>query len=676
MSIIDDEQEQPPNTSGNRLFEDIVEARVSRRGLFGGTIAATAAAAVAGTATGGVASLLQAVPVAATGGGWGGGERGSYGRPIRPLIGFESVEATNADTVTVPPGYTATVLIAWGDPVSNGPAFRSDAGNSWQDQEQQWGMHNDGLVFFPFPNGDNRGLIVQNHEYTDDDLLFPDGSAVWTADKTKKSLAAHGVSVIEVRRRGRRSQWEVKRPSRYARRITGSTPMTVSGPAAGDPRLRTSADPNGNAILGTLNNCAMGYTPWGTYLACEENFNGYFRTAATTPPYVPTPEQVRYGINAAGFGYKWFETDDRFDIVKEPNEANRFGWVVEIDPFDPRSTPIKRTSLGRIKHEGAWVQEDVDGRIVVYSGDDERFEYIYRYVSNLPWREARRRRISPLDDGILYAARFNEDGTGEWLELSPNNPALAGWSLADIMINTRSAADLAGATPMDRPEWIDTFPDSLTAIATLTNNSRRGSASPGQWAGRPNEPVPGADAINNRSPNPYGQILSWTYKNAFSEPNFIWDVFAYAGDPAIATHGATITGDFYGSPDGIYVSPRNRLWIQTDVAAGDLIGPAYTQFAGGQGFGNNMMLCADPITRVTRRFLVGPKNCEVTGVFVTPDERTMFVGIQHPGEAPGNLTNDPANPTQYSSWPPIAPGGRPRSSLVMITKDDDGEIGS
>jgi hypothetical protein len=671
MSIVDDEREQPSNQSGNRPFEDVAEARISRRGVLGGGLAATAAAAIGGAA-GGVGSLLDAVPVAATGGGWGRSRDDGYGRPIRPLVGFQSVPATNADRVTVPPGYTATVLIAWGDPISNGPAFKSDASNPWQDQEQQWGMHNDGLVFFPFPSADDRrGLIVQNHEYTDDDLLFPDGSAVWTGDKTRKSLAAHGVSVIEVQRRGRSNRWELKRPSRYARRITGYTPMTVSGPASGDPRLRTSADPSGKRILGTLNNCAMGYTPWGTYLACEENFNGYFRT---TPPYTPTTEQVRYGINAAGFGYKWFETDARFDLVKEPNESNRFGWVVEIDPFDPRSTPVKRTALGRFKHEGAWVQEDVDGRIVVYSGDDERFEYIYRFVSNLPWREARRRRISPLDDGILYAAKFNEDGTGQWLELSPNNPALAGWTAADIAINTRAAADLAGATPMDRPEWIDTFPDSLTAIATLTNNSQRGTA--GTWPTRPPLPRPGVDAINRRSPNPYGQILTWTYKSAFAEPTFIWDVFAYAGDPVIEAHTATITGDFYGSPDGLYVSPRNRLWIQTDVAAADLLGSAYTQFDGGAGFGNNMMLCADPITRVTRRFLVGPVNCEVTGVFVTPDERTMFVGIQHPGEAPGNAVNDPANPTQYSSWPQIPPGGRPRSALLMITKDDGGEIGS
>ena len=241
--------------------------------------------------------------------------------------------------------------------------------------------------------------------------------------------------------------------------------MKIGGPAAGDPQLRTGADPTGTNVLGTVNNCAMGFTPWNTYLACEENFNGYFRKAGT-----PTTLEARYGINATGNGNLWYTTDTRFDANIEPNEANRFGWVVEIDPFKPNSTPVKRTALGRLKHEGAWVQETKDGKVVVYMGDDERFEYIYRYVSNLPWRTALRNGISPLDDGVLYVSRFHADGSGEWLPLTPENPALAGWSLPQILINTRGAADAAGATKMDRPEWIDTFPESLTAIATLTNN--------------------------------------------------------------------------------------------------------------------------------------------------------------------------------------------------------------
>ncbi len=373
--------------------------------------------------------------------------------------------------------------------------------------------------------------------------------------------------------------------------------MRLSGPAAGDARLMTSADPTGRRVLGTINNCAMGYTPWGTYLACEENFNGYFRKLGA-----PTPLEQRYGINASGAGYLWHTTDLRFLADGEPNEANRFGWVVEIDPFDPNSTPVKRTALGRLKHEGAWVQEARDGRVVVYTGDDQANEYIYRYVSRLPWRLARRLGISPLNDGVLYVAKFNADGTGVWLPLTPSNPALTGWSLADILINTRGAADLAGATKMDRPEWIDTFPDSLTAIATLTNNSSRTAAT--------------VDAANPRAPNTYGHIIQWKYRRDFSEPTFYWDIFALGGDPANPAHGSTIIGDKFGSPDGLYVAPSGRLWIQTDVSGSTINSGAYA------GFGNNQMLCADPRTRETRRFLVGPNICEITGVFVTPDERT------------------------------------------------------
>ncbi len=337
------------------------------------------------------------------------------------------------------------------------------------------------------------------------------------------------------------------------------------------------------------------------------------------------------------------------------------------------STPVKRTALGRLKHEGAWVQEAHDGRVVVYMGDDEQNEYIYRYVSNLPWRKALRNGIHPLDDGILYVAKFLADGTGQWLPLTTDNPALAGKTLNDILINTRAAADAAGATMMDRPEWIDTFPDKLTAIATLTNNSRRGTApasvnnpdgSSAAASARP--PV---DASNPRASNVYGHIITWSYYRDWTEPTFRWDIFALAGDPSVPAHGSTIVGDKYGSPDGIYVAPSGRLWIQTDVSGSTQNTGAYA------GFGNNQMLCADPETRETRRFLQGPVQCEITGVFVTPDERTMFVGIQHPGEAPtGSLS--PANPKQFSSWPDGATGGRPRSSCVVITKDDGGVIGS
>jgi secreted PhoX family phosphatase len=522
--------------------------------------------------------------------------------------------------------------------------------------------------------------------------LFSDGNADWTAEKTRKSQNAHGVSVIEIRRdrhrgagrsghgREDRGDWRVVRPSRYARRLTARTPMTMGGPLAqrdentADPRLITSADPSGRRVLGTVNNCAMGFTPWGTYLACEENFNGYFRKTGAQ-----TQLEKRYGINASGAGYLWHTTDTRFDANIEPNEAHRFGWVVEFDPFNPQSTPVKRTGLGRMKHEGAWVQETRDGRVVVYMGDDEQFEYIYRYVSNRRWRSAVRRGIDPLDDGVLYVARFNADGTGEWLPLVPGVAGLETWTQNDILINTRTAADLVGATPMDRPEWIDTFPDALTVVGTLTNNSNRGIAGTNPRTDQPNSPIdgpnprggPAESAAGKPAGNPYGHIIRWKYANDFSEPIFYWDIFALGGDPAVPGHGSTIDGDKFGSPDGIYVAPGGRLWIQTDVSASTINTGLYA------GFGNNQMLCADPPTGEVRRFLVGPNACEITGVFTTPDERTMFVGIQHPGEpSSGNHTANGANPKAISSWPDGEAGGRPRSACIVITKDDGGPIGS
>ena len=411
------------NNSNNQTFQEIVEARVARRGFLGGGLATAA------LTLGGVSALLEAVPASAK----------THGR--RPLLGFQGIAVSDADTVVVPPGYTAEVLISWGDPVSNGPAFKQDASNSAADQARQWGMHNDGLVYFPI-DGSRHGLLVENNEYTDDGLLFTDGVANWTEEKTNKSLNAHGVSIIEIKRdrdrhddhhhrwhdddhhrwrshrHSKDSEWRVVRPSKYARRITGQTPITIGGPAAGDPRLCTSADPTGKLVLGTLNNCAMGFTPWGTYLTCEENFNGFF--FRTTDPDQRSALEKRYGISPFTSGFRFHTTHPRFNADNEPNESNRFGWVVEIDPFKPYSRPVKRTALGRLKHEGAWVQETKEGKIVVYMGDDERNEYIYRYVSNLPWRRACRRGINPLDDGVLFVAKFNADGTGEWLPLTPD----------------------------------------------------------------------------------------------------------------------------------------------------------------------------------------------------------------------------------------------------------------
>jgi secreted PhoX family phosphatase len=611
-------------------------AAVSRRGFVKAGLATTGAFYL-----GGIESLLNAVPTAAV-------------KPNRTLLGFKGIPASAADTVVVAEGYSARVLIAWGDPVSDGPAFRQDASNTSSEQALQWGMHNDGLAYFPI-RGSERGLLVQNNEYLDDVLLFPDGTSNWTAEKTRKALASLGVSIIEIERAGR-AAWKVVRPSRYARRITGYTPMRIAGPAAGDARLRTKADPTGRLVLGTLYNCALGVTPWGTYLSCEENFDDFFRTA--TEPATGSLE-ARYGLSTTGDGFLFHTTDSRFRVAAEPNEPNRFGWVVEIDPFSPRSVPIKRTALGRFKHEGAKVQETLDGKIVVHMGDDETFEYIYRYVSNRTWRAARKLNRNALDDGILYAAKFHADGRGEWLPLTPHNPALRNWSRSDILINTRGAADAVGATQMDRPEWIDTFPASLTAIVSLTNNTQRGV---GQH--------PAPDAANPRAKNVYGHMIRWAYARDWSDADFRWEIFALAGDPASAATSATVIGDRYGSPDALYVSPGGRLWIGTDASRTTINAGDY------QGFGNNQLLCADPLTRETRRFLVGPNGCEISAMSLTPDERTMFVGIQHPGEPSAKVRDaDPANPKRDSSWPDGPAGGRPRSACVVITKDDGETIG-
>ncbi len=636
MSPVDEGLDSNPTT--NPQFSNILAAAVARRTVLIGGVAAATATFLSG------ASLAHAAP----------------GRD-RKLLGFTGIPVSTADTVVVPEGYTSNVLISWGDPISDGPEFKPDASNSADDQAQQWGMHNDALWFFPLDeNGKDyqgkgkvrRGLLVQNHEYTDDVLLFTDGIADWDAEKTAKSQAAHGVSVIEVRLVD--GEWTVERPSSYARRITGYTPIDLVGPAAGDALLQTSADPTGTKVLGTINNCAFGHTPWDTYLTCEENFNGYFNKTGE-----PTELEDRYGIGEAD--YLWHTTDTRFSADDEPNEPHRFGWVTEIDPFDRDSTPAKRTALGRIKHEGSWVVETDDERVVVYSGDDQVNEYIYRYVSDRPWKEAFKRKEHPLDHGVLYAAKFNEDGTGEWLALTHDDPALQATgftSQADVLIRARQAADALGATKMDRPEWIDVDTETGFVYCTLTNNSTRGTAD-----------GPPVDAANPRPENVFGHIIRWQYRNDFDEPTFRWEIFALAGDPEDPADGSTIVGDKYGSPDGIYVSPQGRLWIQTDVSSSTVNMGEY------EGFGNNQMLAADPDTRETRRFLVGPPGCEVTGVVVTPDERTMFVGIQHPGEVPEG-ENDPANPGQFSTWPDGGAGSRPRSSTVLITKDDGGEIGS
>jgi len=586
-------------------------------------------------------------------------------------LGFTSVPPSRTDALVVPPEYEAQVLYRWGDATgiagAVAPAFAADASNSVQEQLLQAGMHHDGMEYFPLDKNPRHGLLAINHEYTDDGLLHTDGMKTWTADKVSKSQAAHGVSIIEVVERG--GVWRVMPNSRYARRITGNTPMAFGGPAAGHALLKTAADPDGKRPLGTLNNCAAGQTPWGTFLTCEENWNGYFSASDK-----PAPDELRYGMRAKGFGYRWHEFDERFDAVKHPNEPHRFGWVVEIDPQDPTQTPIKRTALGRIKHEGATTTLSRDGRAVVYMGDDERFEYVYKFVSRDKVRPGGlRANRELLDHGTLYVARFDAQGYGRWLPLVHGEDGLnaaAGFaSQAEVVIKCRQAADAVGATRMDRPEWVAVHPNTGEVFLTLTNNSARGQG------GRM------ADASNPRNDNIMGHIIRWRegkgaggsgmFDGDASATEFRWMHFALAGDPNAdkAEYRGTIKGDMYGSPDGLQFDAGGLLWIQTDISTSAMHKGAYANM------GNNMMLCADPVTGETKRFLTGPAGCEVTGVSFTPDRRAVFINIQHPGET-SSERGDPANPKAVSHWPDGPAGGRPRSATVVIRRKDGGTVGT
>ncbi|WP_018138499.1 MULTISPECIES: PhoX family phosphatase [unclassified Thioalkalivibrio] len=655
----------------NESIDTLIERRVSRRDFMAGGIGLASAAFLGGTALAAPGSAsASAIGVASQAAGGG-------------RLGFDAISTSTADQVRVPLNYTARVLYAWGDPVSDGPAFRQDGLNTAEEQAQQAGMNHDGMQFFPLPLGSDNadhGLLVMNHEFTDEGLLHgdgegPDGQANLTAEKVRKSQAAHGVSVIEVRKVD--GQWEVVRPSKYGRRVTAYTPMRVGGPAAGSELLKTEADPEGREILGTFHNCAHGYTPWGTYLACEENWDVYFRH-----PTAEVPEAYkRYGVSDNP-RWRWADADERFDTGKNPNEPNRFGYVVEIDPYDPNSTPVKRTALGRFKHENAAFTLAKDGRVVYYMGDDDWFEYVYKFVSSKPWqpmdREANR---DLLDDGTLYVARYDDQGGGEWIPLVYGQNGLTeanGFKdQADVLVHARKAADVVGATPMDRPEWIAVHPETRQAYVALTQNGRRGDE--GSLTRRdfgskdPNAPNP-------REDNVMGHILRW--KETGNDPaadTFRWDIFVMAGNPndESPNRRGNIRGDMFAQPDGMAFDPRGILWINTDMGGGGIYprkGGAY------EAFGNNMLMAADTETGEVRRFLTGPVGSEITGAHVSPDGTTLFVNIQHPGGGGDHYVNhrhsNPKEPKAISSWPDGARGGRPRPATVVVTKNDGGLIGT
>jgi uncharacterized protein len=575
-------------------------------------------------------------------------------------LSFKPIPIDNSDKFVVPEGYRAQPLAPWGEPVGiagNMPAFKMDGSNSAADQTAQMGMHHDGLHYYAL-DGSKRGLLVMNHEYVDDGLLHAGGMKDWSAEKVRKSQAAHGISVIEVQDTGR--DWAMVRPSRYARRFTANTPFAIQGPCRGHAMMRTAADPRGETILGTINNCASGKTPWGTYLSGEENFRFYFGNTNAQDAH-----EKRWGLVKDSF-FGWEKHDARFDISKNPNEPNRFGWVVEVDPMDPTSMPIKRTALGRAAHEGAWVAVTKSGKAVVYSGEDARNEYIYKFVSRdtiksagggLTQAQANR---ELLDHGTLYVAKFNADGKGMWLPLVHGQGGLtAANGFADqgeVCIKARQASDLVGGTKMDRPEWLAIDEKTGWVYCTLTNNSARGTA---------------MDAANPRANNAHGHIIRWKEAGDFDQSAFEWNHLLFAGDPASARAEAkgNLKGDLFGCPDGIMFDPAGRLWIQTDMHASQMYKGEFTNL------GNNQMLAYDAATGRTMRFLTAPTNSEVTGGTWTPDGKTLFINVQHPGETAGDRS-DPAEPNKFSNWPDYAPGGRPRSSTVVIRKTDGGVIGT
>ena len=606
-------------------FERLAERAISRRGFLCGTAACGATAFVLGA--GGMV-----VPLA---------DAGAAG------LDFTPVAANGLDTVTVPEGYSWHVVARWGDPLwSSGAAFDHATRGTGASQEAAFGDNCDGMALF---SDGEKSVLAVNNEYVNLGIMFAGRKSgkPETADDVRKCKAGHGVSVVEIAQAD--SAWQIVQDSPYNRRITPDTPMEITGPARGHDLMKTAADPAGTTALGTWNNCGNGRTPWGTYLACEENFNGYFSSG--DPDFALPAGFKRYGIKAEDRGYAWAMTDERFDVSKHPNEPHRAGYVVEIDPLDPASTPKKRTALGRFKHENAEVTLAADGRVVVYLGDDERGEFLYRFVSDDVYAVGSDNR-DLLESGTLSVARFADDGSGAWIALTPETTGMA--SQAEVCIHTRQAASAVGATTMDRPEWVAANPKKAEAYCCLTNNKNRGIK---PNAGGDLTPVGGP---NPREANKYGQIVRWTPDGGdHAADTFAWDLYVIAGNPTVHADAragsANVNADnMFNSPDGIAFDSQGRLWIQTDGK--------YSNEGDFAGQGNNMMLLGDPATGEIRRFLVGPRECEVTGITWSADRKTMFIGIQHPGE-------------KGESHFPEGGDAAPRSSVVAINRDDGGVIG-
>jgi hypothetical protein len=633
----------PVNPSANPTFASVLRARLSRRDLLkGASLGATL-----------VAARALRPP------------RDATAQP--PPAGFRPVARSREDKLLVPSGYAYTVLLRWGDPVLPGaPAFDPAAQDPAR-QAGQFGYDCDFVGYLPLPPGSGsstRGLLGVNHENARwalmhhgwDEPGYGQKTRTKTAEMVGVEIAAHGFSVVEVTRRGDGS-WTYVQESPYNRRITGLTPMAIRGPAAGHPLMRTAADPHGTGVLGTLNNCAGGVTPWGTILTGEENIQHYF---AGKPEDVADPGlqaiHRRYGVGTGRYG--WHRYHDRFDLRKEPNEANRFGWIVEIDPYEPRSTPVKHTALGRFAHEGATVILSRDGRPVAYMGDDARFEYVYKFVATGRYDPGNRQaNLHLLDSGILYAARFRDDGTGEWLPLvhgqGPLTEANGFRSAAEVVINARAAADALGATKMDRPEDVEPNPATGKVYAALTGNDRRAA----------NQVV----AANPRATNRYGHVIEIVEDGGdHAATRFRWEIFLLAGDPGTPDHRASYQGRVdvspLSNPDNFAFDDAGRMWVTTDGMADTL----------GANDGAWLVETEGAARGRAAQFLSAPVGCEVCGPAFTPDNRTFFVAIQHPGWDEKEATyGAPA-----SRFPDYRPDMPPRPSVVAIYRTDGGKVGT
>ncbi|WP_340559821.1 PhoX family protein [Streptomyces sp. GSL17-111] len=659
--------QEVPNQSGNAYFGDIV-AGLSRRSMLRAGAVATVAAAAGGAVLGGAP---EAVAHGKHGdGGWPGRGRGHGAKGLR----FEPVAPNTRDAVTVPEGYEQGIVIGWGDPILRGaPAFDPDRQTA-RAQAGQFGYNNDFLTLLPLRGEPHRQVLFANHEYTNEEIMFtgydPENP---TREQVEIAWAAHGLSVVVVEEERRSGRLTPVRRHRLNRRFHNGTPFELTGPAAGSDLLKTSADRRGRTVLGTLNNCAGGTTPWGTVLSGEENFNQYFANAASVTDPRTKERLARYGMTGGTTGRKWERFDDRFDLAKEPNEANRFGWVVEVDPYDPESTPRKRTALGRFKHEGAEPQLTADGRPVVYMGDDERFDYLYKFVSSKRMRRgnsrwAREHNMTLLDEGTLYVARLTGDspgeidgdgglprdgafdGSGEWIKLASGDRSyVEGMTAEEVYVFTRLAADKVNATKMDRPEDVEPSPRTGRVYVALTNNSQRGT--PGR---------PGPDEANPRNRNKHGQVLElaehWNHPGA---ERFSWRLFLVCGDPA---DESTYYGGFpkdqvspISCPDNLTFDAYGNLWISTD----------------GNALGNHDGLFGVATHGRSRgevkQFLTVPAGAETCGPIV--QERRVLVAVQHPGEIDGASAENP-----LSQWPD-GPGRRNRPSVVAVWRKDGGDIG-